>query len=198
MGKILECGHWHSLESTRMTRHLAIALVSSLMISCGQPKAPVSSREKTIISGAEREAALRSLPVGPWGFNEQTKKIDGAKEYTISRSANGWTGQTIFVRCQAAKPEVFIATDDILAPEHQGGNVARVRFDDGPVTKVSWGHSTSDKALFSRAPKPFIKQMAAHHTLMIEYQPFQERAKTTEFDLSGFPEQLAKLPKSCQ
>ena len=96
------------------------------------------------------------------------------------------------IRCAKRKTEAYIDTDAIL----DNGNI-RVKFDESSPLHETWEKSTDDKALFAPDAITFARQLAKTKTLLLEFTPFQEGARTISFDVTKLDEKLGKVSDAC-
>ena len=83
--------------------------------------------------------------------------------------------------------------------DHEELDKARVRFrlDDGKPINQLWGRSADGTAVFSLNPGMLTKQLTATNTLLFEFSPFEQRATTIKFDLSGMAAEVKPFAKAC-
>jgi hypothetical protein len=135
-------------------------------------------------------------PLRPeWRVTTEQNKMDGTAVTTAALSSSS-KSESIILRCEKAKLEAYITTDDVLESD-DGLTKVRVKFDQAGPVKELWSISTDRVAAFSRRPSVFLTSILSSSRLDFEYAPFDKREKVTDFDLTGAATDISALVRAC-
>ncbi len=154
--------------------------------------------------GAE-EGVTGSSQSGGWQVTDKRNEMDGTREVALVLDAQneveGFIGSNrsyLVIRAKD-KPEVFIHVGspfESIYGEFDATSV-RLKFDDGTPIKQRWSESTNREAAFASSPVKLVQQLSASNKFLFEYTPFQKRATTVRFDLTGLSPKLEPLADVC-
>jgi len=115
--------------------------------------------------------------------------VPGQNSIGISEDA------AIIVRCEGASAELFLSTPEYLSSDSQ---TIKIRWNDGALQTQYWSGSTGGTALFSEAPRTFLKQLSTKDKVIFGYEPWREAASTAVFNLEDHRKDLKKMLTHCQ
>jgi hypothetical protein len=103
---------------------------------------------------------------------------------------------TLVVRCQARKAELYIKTTAFT----YDGQTAKLRWDDGDISSQWWSGASGGGALFSGAPITMLNQMATAEKLVFNYSPSSQPATSAVFDFTnkGTRSDIKKMQEVCK
>jgi len=125
-----------------------------------------------------------------WYLHESQNKMDNSPEVTLSTS--GTDGATLIIRCSEHKTDAFVNTDTVV--DNKG---VRIRFDDSSPERQFWSESTDHRAIFAPDAVTFARALTKARKLLFEFTPFEERARTVSFEVSGLDGKLQKIAAAC-
>ena len=114
----------------------------------------------------------------------------------------GWLRQEkprLVIRCQERRTEVYVDVGMPASVEYgkDDRHTVRLRFDDAPVTQEAWTDSTDDKALFAPNPIQLAHRVARAKTVTFEFTPFNAKAQTATFDVTGADAVVTHVARAC-
>ena len=101
----------------------------------------------------------------------------------------------IIVRCEGTSTELFLSTPEYLSSDSQ---TIKIRWNDEALQDQYWSGSTGGTALFSEAPRTFLKQLSTKDKVIFGYEPWREAASTAVFNLEDHRKDLKKMLTHCQ
>ena len=101
----------------------------------------------------------------------------------------------IIVRCEGTSTELFLSTPEYLSSDSQ---TIKIRWNDEALQDQYWSGSTGGTALFSEAPRTFLKQLSTKDKVIFGYEPWREAASTAVFNLEDHRKDLKKMVTHCQ
>lgn len=192
---------------------LVVGIALAPLLGRVAPRMEPGTRMSTGPSTPKAPAAAlptRSSPPAPptdrWQREETKSKMDDSSGVVFTLDANnrieGWLSRqkpTLIIRCQEKKSEAYIVTGMPASVEtgELNRHTVQIRFDDAKAQAQSWSQSTDSKALFSPAPIPFIRQVAAAKLLRFGFIPFNASPVIAEFDTTGFDKHLEEIATTC-
>jgi hypothetical protein len=104
----------------------------------------------------------------------------------------------LVLRCSTAL-EAFVITGGAAAIEgNDHRHTVAIGFDGAPPATAQWLDSEERDALFAPDPASFARQVAGAKTMRFEFVPFGAPRAAAEFNVRGFADLSAKMPKACR
>jgi hypothetical protein len=159
----------------------------------------------TKTSEATPEATSEAIAKPTWEVREKTDPMDGTKETSFHLQSQdqvkgivGSSPAVLFVRCTKGKTEAYVRVGGPLESEYGRDDYGvRTKFDDAAAEKGRWDASTDGQALFAPKPGEFVKQLEDSKAFLFQFTPFQQRAMTLRFEVSGLREKLSPISVAC-
>jgi len=135
-----------------------------------------------------------------WGVDIEKDDMTDEVNVTVVKTANQrpvWFNRhnSIAIRCDDGVLEIFV----VFPGKIMDTNVTntRIRFDKDEPQLIDVGRSSDGTAYFLRWDKEFIRNLRKGNRLVVEYQPYDERAQTVTFLLGGMTKHLNLVGKYC-
>jgi len=166
----------------------------------------VSQVTSTVRSQAASSKEKDGQSVKGWRVTEEPSQMDGSKTVLLALDADneieGWLKKsrpTLIVRCHEGKTDVYATLGVSANPERGRYNeyTVRIRLDDQPATKQTWGSSTDNEALFARNGAALADQISGAKRMLLEFTPFNASPATVEFNVAGLEKDLPKVKAAC-
>jgi hypothetical protein len=170
---------------------------------------PQTARSVAIPAQAAPTAAIPATTrksSGEWRVSNEKSEMDGSAKVGLFLDANnevdGWLKTQrpkLVIRCQEHKTDLYVNTGMPANPEYGSFNeyTVRLRLDQKPPTRQSWGQSTNNESLFAPSAIQLAKQLATAETLIFEFTPFNSSPARAEFNVSGLNEHLKEVAQAC-
>ena len=168
---------------------------------------PSSTVEKNMQELAVIKANTRLEPQAPsWHIHKNTSEMDDSKTIQMSlradNSVNVWLDKktpTLKIRCRENKTDIILDAKTNFHVEHglYNKSTVRIRIDDAPAFKQTWGQSTDGEALFARKPIALGKKLYTGKKLRVEFTPFNAAPVTANFNFDGIDEYLPQVSGTC-
>lgn len=157
-----------------------------------------------IVNNLNKESNLvDNLSDDKWISDIKESKLDNSKTiYFIKKSENELPNQIgkntpvdLVIRCANNTTETYISWPSFL-----GINDVNVSYkiDDGKINKSYWNVSTDHKAVFSKNPIKFLKELNNKKILIIQLTPHSFGPQEAEFNLSGIDKVIDKISNECK
>ncbi len=154
----------------------------------------VSARNEVTNSatvGAEPSTpVINSFSNDNWLVLDSDNQMDNTPDISLHNA--GTEGAALIIRCADRETEAYVDTNSVL-----GNESVRIRFDDSAAIRQPWYRSASDKALFAPNAIAFARRVANTHIVRFEFTPFEERARTVVFDVSGLGSKMQRISDMC-
>jgi type VI secretion system protein VasI len=179
-----------------------------LMASADAP-ASTASDDESDYDYLFSDPAGEDVPARDWRTWSSQSPIDDSTNVFLNREAENRISRRLgdpvrpdlLLRCKENKTEAYITLK--VRPDREygryGSSYANVtlRFDDEPAFREKMSLSTDGEAIFFPRPISYIKRMANHDQLLLQFTPSSSSPQIVTFDLTGLSAKLPALRGAC-
>ncbi|ANQ21449.1 hypothetical protein BA893_07115 [Vibrio natriegens] len=139
------------------------------------------------------EDAKSDNPLSNWLVLNSKSPIDDSPRVTMVKQAE-FGDQTLVLRCNEDKTDVYIDTGDYLG---ENSETVTVRFGQDKAKQMQFILSTNKKALFVSSAIPYIKSMQNVDSMVLRYSTYSGSSKTVTFEIDDLDTGLKSLREAC-
>lgn len=145
--------------------------------------------------------ALKTAPIispmkdSVWSVFEEQDPMDDETFILISNAAIDDSDATLFIKCQNARPSIFIQWDEALSGEYVQ---VKTRLGENTAEKDIWPLSRKGKAtIYPKNPWTLIDGFKAVDTFLVQAEPFRGDVKRARFDMGRLHEVTDSFDATC-
>jgi type VI secretion system protein VasI len=161
-------------------------------------------------SGRTPKIETTNDPKSDWVVRTQVSKLTDQKGVYLSLESkdrvscrfNQGSKAMLMIRCHENTTSIYLSSEcHMTSSEYNDYGDVTYRVDDKPSVKAKFEESTDNKSLGAwegGKAIPIIKRLMSGSNLVMQFTPYNESPKITEFNIAGLDQVIGPLREQCK